>query len=262
MLVDKNIVMCLTTGRSGTNLLEKMMALAPDTVSLHEPQPAFHDVLARVKKDPSYARAFVREEKLPAILACGAGNYVETSHLFGKGFFEAFVEEGIPFKLIILNRHPREVAKSLWRIKTVPARSKKGRMFLLEPYQDGVLKPKYWRLMTNYQLCFWYCLEVERRKTLYRDICARNGIPVFETSIEELVSWERFQALCAACGMPVGEDVRAQHEALSTQKINPKSKYKESKPLVSFAAQEELVWRALGEEGVALRAEVEARYAQ
>ena len=122
--IDKNIIMCLTTGRSGTNLLEKLLALAEDTHALHEPEPGFQHVLENVRHDPSSAVNFVRNRKLPAILAYPETNYAETSHLFGKGFFEAFVDLNIPFRLIILNRDPREVSKRLLRIKTRTIRAR------------------------------------------------------------------------------------------------------------------------------------------
>src|SRR5262249_18366644 len=110
--IGKNIIMCLTTGRSGTNLLEKLLALANDICAVHEPEPAFQHVLDDVRRDPLAAIAFVRDRKLPDILTRPGSHYAETSHLFGKGFFEAFVALSIPFRLVILNREPRNVAKS------------------------------------------------------------------------------------------------------------------------------------------------------
>ena len=76
--IDKNIIMCLTTGRSGTNLLEKLLDLAGDTCSLHEPAPYFSDHVKKVRENPAHAIDFVRDEKLPAILAVPESNYVET----------------------------------------------------------------------------------------------------------------------------------------------------------------------------------------
>ncbi len=256
----KNIVMCLTTGRSGTNLLQALLALASDTCALHEPEPAFHHVLEEVRLNPAAATAFVAGRKLPDILTRPGANYVETSHLFGKGFFEAFLELSIPFKLIVLDRPPREVAKSLWRIKTVPARTRLGRGFLLHPAQEGVLRIENWRRLSDYQLCFWYCLEVERRKTLCLCECARRNIPAAEISLEKLKDWESFRALCAACDLELPEGARARHAEISVRRVNPKSQFWPKIPLRPYARQEEGVWRALGAEGAALRKDVEQRY--
>lgn len=260
--IDKNIVMCLTTGRSGTNLLEKLLALAEDTCSVHEPVPEFHKVLPDVRKDPQVAIDFVRDQKLPAILATPEHNYVETSHLFGKGFYEAFLELGIPFRLIILNRDPREVAQSFWRIKSVPRRKRYGREFMFDPAQSGVIKMKNWRFKSNYQLCYWYALEVERRKSLYKADCEARGIPVFEIDITELKDWDKFQALCQSCGLVLPEDTKEKFVEVTKKKVNLKTKHKPRRHFRSFEAQEEGVWKSLGDQGQVLREEVAKRYSQ
>lgn len=258
--VRKNIIMCLTTGRSGTNLLQKLLALTDDTCALHEPEPAFQSALADVSRDPEAAVFFVRNRKLPYILSRTEKNYAETSHVFGKGFFEAFITLEIPFRLIILDREPREVAKSHWRTRIVPRRTRLGREFLLDPAQRDVLSPKRWQLMTNYQLCYWYCLEVERRKTLYMKECRERGIPVVEISLDQLKDWNRFQQLCMTCGLTLPDSAKTAYDGIVADKVNAKSEHLEKSPLIPFAWQEKKVWKALGKEGKALRAEVEARY--
>jgi hypothetical protein len=258
--IDKNIIMCLTTGRSGTNLLQKLLALTDDTCALHEPEPAFQSVLADVSRDPGVALFFVRDRKLPYILSRAEKNYAETSHVFGKGFFEAFIALKIPFRLIILNREPREVAKSLWRTKIIPRRTKLGREFLFDPAQRDVFSPKRWHMMTNYQLCYWYCLEVERRKTLSMKECRKRGIPTVEISLEQLKDWNCFQRLCTACGLALPDTAKTSYNEIVADKVNPKSEHPEKLPLIPFAWQEKKVWQALGQEGKVLHAEVEARY--
>jgi len=258
--IDKNIIMCLTTGRSGTNLLEKLLSLANDINALHEPEPSFQSVLENVRHDPSAAINFVRDSKLPSILANSETNYAETSHLFGKGFFEAFIALDIPFRLIILNRDPREVSKSLWRIKAIPSRTKHGREFLFDPTQNGVLKLNNWEKMSDYQLCYWYCLEVERRKTIYAAECRERGIPIIEISMLQLKDWSKFQQLCKICGLTLPDTAKTQHAEICTNKVNRKSKHHTKYSLIPFAWQEQKVWQALGKDGVVLHAEVEARY--
>jgi hypothetical protein len=256
----KNIIMCLTTGRSGTNLLERLLALAEDICSKHEPEPAFQRVLDEVSNNPAAAISFVRDIKLPDILARPGSHYAETSHLFGKGFFEAFIALGIPFRLIVLNRDPRQVAKSLWRIRTVPGRTKSGKEFLLHPDQPGVMALPGWQRMSDYQLCFWYCLEVERRKSAYTEECTRRGIPVFATSIEELKDWMRFEAFCKNLGLSLRDGTSEEHHKIVAVKHNRKARHWPRFTLSPFAWQEKLVWKALGQEGSVLRAEIEARY--
>jgi hypothetical protein len=258
--IDKNIVMCLTTGRSGTNLLQKLLTLTDDTCALHEPEPAFQSVLADVSRDPAVALFFVRNRKLPYILSRSEKNYAETSHVFGKGFFEAFITLKIPFRLIILNREPREVAKSLWRTKIIPRRTKVGREFLFDPAQKDVVSPKRWQIMTNYQLCYWYCLEVERRKTLYMKECRKHGVPMVEISLEQLKDWNSFQQLCMVCGLTLPDAAKRSYNEIVADKVNAKSEHAEKLSLIPFAWQEKKVWQALGNEEKVLHAEVEARY--
>jgi hypothetical protein len=257
---DKNIIMCLTTGRSGTNLLEQLLALADDTCALHEPEPAFQQVLDEVRRDPNAAIAFVRDRKLPDILSRPGAHYAETSHVFGKGFFEAFVALGIPFRLVILNREPRQVAKSLWQLKTVPARTKRGLLFLLDPRQEGVVKLPGWEAMSDYELCYWYCLEMERRKSAYAAECRRRGIPVVEIALEQLKRWECFHKLCSELGLSLPAEARTRHAEITAHKVNRKPWRWPRFTLVPFGRQERKVWKALGNDAAALRSAIEKRY--
>src|SRR4051794_15317441 len=43
----------ITAGRTGTVYLQQLLALFPDTTSLHEPEPAYVSVLRSVQHDPS-----------------------------------------------------------------------------------------------------------------------------------------------------------------------------------------------------------------
>lgn len=257
--------MCVTTGRSGTKLLAKLLALGDDVCARHEPEPALHHVLEEVKRDPAAALRFVREVKLPAIQACPEKNYAETSHLFGKGFYEAFLKLELPFKIIILNRNPRDVARSLWRIGTVPGRTPGGRTFLLEPLQQNVLKLRNWERMTDYELCYWYCLEMERRKTLYAEECTKRGIAVVETSIERLKQYSSFLDFMGACGLTVSaKDTRARHAEIVAKKVNRKIGFRRKRCILPYSFHERRVWKNLikDEKGTmdALQRSLHARY--
>ncbi len=252
--------MCVTTGRSGTNLLQELLALADDTSSLHEPEPGFQHVLKDVPGHPEAAISFVRDRKLPDILARPGRNYVETSHVFGKGFFEAFLALNVPFRLIILNRDPRQVAISFRRIRAVPHHTHLGRVWLLQPGQQDVMPLPGWQWMTEYQLTYWYCLEIERRKTLYAEECRKRGIPVVEIHLEQLKDWSRFQELCAACGLTLPDGAQERHAAITAHRVNPKEEWHTRRSRLPYGLQEWIVWKALGSQGPALRRAVRARY--
>ncbi len=259
--MDKNIIMCLSPGRSGTQLLTLLLDLADDTHSVHEPQPTFQAVTEAVRTSPDDTLRFVRDTKLPAILSTPEPNYVETSHLFGKGPFEAFVELGVPFRLVILHREPREVAKSHWRIKAVPARTKRKQQYLLHPGLDGVLQMPGWEQMTDYQLCYWYCLEIERRKALYAEKCRALDLSIAEIHLEELLDFYRVKHLSEQLSLYINSDKRQQHASLTAEKVNHKPKYWPKLTLTPLASQEREVWEAIGPEGEALFQEVAVRYA-
>lgn len=257
---DKNIVMCLSPGRSGTELLSRLLSLAGDTRSVHEPEPTFRAVTEAVRTSPDETLQFVRGIKLPHILSVPETNYVETSHLFGKGPFDAFMETGVPFRLLILNRDPRKVARSHWRIKAVPSRSKKKQCYLLHPGQGNVLKLPGWQKMTDYQLCYWYCLEMERRKERYAAQCRHADVPVTELYLEDILDFDGFDRACADLGLELQSDARQKHAELTSRKINKKEKYLPKLAFRPLCSQEEQVWDALGEEGTRLHRAVSARY--
>jgi hypothetical protein len=260
--IDKTITMCLTTGRSGTGLLAQLLELTEDVSAFHEPAPDFHHVLDQVRCKPELAVEFVRDRKLPVILGCPHPNYVETSHLFGKGFFEAFVALDVPFQLIVLNRDPRLVAKSNWRIGTIPGRTKLGMGFLLDPLQPNVMKLPRWEKLSDYQLCYWYCLEMERRKSFYAAECRKRGGAVAEVGLDDLKDWGVFTRFCGELGLTVQADRQASHARLCATKVNPKSKHWPKLSLVPLARQEQRVWQALGAQADELRSVIVARYGE
>ncbi|MEA1938668.1 MAG: sulfotransferase domain-containing protein [Pseudomonadota bacterium] len=233
--MNKNIIMCITTGRSGTNLLQALLGLSEDTCAVHEPEPSFTHRAVAARQDLSEAIDFVENTKLPDIMSRPEHNYVETSHLFGKGFFEAFRELKIPFRLIILNRNPRDVAYSLWRLDTIPYRTDYGRRFLLSPDEKGVLKLAAWRRMSDYQLCYWYCLEMERRKSAYAAICKNDDVPVAEISMERLKKWDDFQEMCQICGLTVPASAQKDYAQLTSRKINAKADRDPKKPRIPLS---------------------------
>lgn len=160
----KKLIFTVCTGRCGTQLLSERLAEVPGVTSLHEPEPNFVDILPRVKEDPSAAARFWKEMKLPSISRTPHPVYAETSHLFCKGFLEGLLELGIVPDIILLSRPHRAVASSLQRLGCIPARNALGREWLLGPEDREVLQLPGWSELNDYQLCYWYCLEIERRQ--------------------------------------------------------------------------------------------------
>ena len=123
---------------------------------------------------------------LPAIADDKAPIYVETSHLVCKGFLEPLLKLGVLPDLIIHRRAARDIALSMLKMGTIPGKSEKGLRFYLSPDDPGVLEIDNWRELEDYQICFWYCLEIERRARDYITIFKEQGARVVETTLAGL----------------------------------------------------------------------------
>ena len=186
-LAQKRLIFTVTAGRSGTSYLAKLLALVPEVASFHEPAPHFVDVMRAVQSKPDQAYRFWIERKLPKIARVPEPIYIETSHLFCKGFAEPLLDLGIVPDLIILRRSHRKIALSLYQLGVIPGRTEEGLRFLLSPADPGVLPLQGWHSLHDYQLCYWYCLEIERRMRIYTKLFSCAGANVVQISLEELV---------------------------------------------------------------------------
>ncbi len=184
----KRLIFTICTGRCGTQLLAERLAEVPGVSSLHEGEPNFFNILPKVRINPSEAVKFWKDVKLPTINKTNNPIYVETSHLFCKGFMEGLLEINIIPDIILLSRPHREVASSLYRLDCIPGRNEKGRGWLLSPDEFGVLPVKNWQEMNNYQLCFWYCLEIERRQIEAAKTISSLGGRVIKTTLNEITT--------------------------------------------------------------------------
>ncbi|MCC6680069.1 MAG: hypothetical protein IT445_04110 [Phycisphaeraceae bacterium] len=191
-VADKRLIFTVTTGRSGTNLLEHLLALLPDVTCVHEAAPDFADAMRCAQNDPTAAAKFWLEHKLPAIAQQAAPIYIETSHLFCKGFLEPLLEMGLRPDLIVLKRAHRDIAQSLYRIQTIPGRTDMGWKYLLYPDDPGVLAMPGWQQMHDYQLCYWYTLEIDRRAAHYQQMMRQRGGRVTSVWLHELTTFAGF----------------------------------------------------------------------
>lgn len=259
----KTLVFTITAGRTGTVYLQQLLALFPDTTSLHEPEPAYVSVLRSVQHDPDLARRFLVEWKLPFIAAAGTTRYVETSHLFCKGFLEAALALGVRPGFVILRRNPRLIAASYVRRWAIPGCTKMGLKYLVHPGDPGVLPLPRWTRRSPYQLCFWYALEIERRQERYAIELARRGLPAVDVTAEELHDPARFVDVAATLGLvDAAADlaaIRREHAELS-RRIHNANQSRGGQGL-DLDAEEAAVWDALGEAGSPLRGRIAARYA-
>jgi hypothetical protein len=132
---------------------------------------------------------FWLREKIPTILQTPTDTYIETSHLVCKGFLDVLLELKITPDLILHRRPARDVAQSMFTMGTIPGRSDKGLAFYLSPDDPGVLSLPQWGKLHDYQLCYWYCLEIERRAAVYGALFKAAGARIAETTLTGLKSF-------------------------------------------------------------------------
>jgi predicted O-methyltransferase YrrM len=239
-LRNTRLILTVSTGRSGTGYLGRLLAAIPDTCSGHEPEPNFRDVMRAAQHDRGVARQFLLQKKLPEIRRCPQSTYVETSHLACKGFIEPLAENGCAPDLIILKRSPFLVATSLYYLDTVPARTDLGNRFLLRPDDPEVVPLPGWQDFPDWALCFWYCREIERRMDLYGTLVRRYGRRVITTSVQRLQSDDGARELLRFMNADetlLGDAEFARRRAM---KVNEKAWQVSGKPLLTAQSMIEM----------------------
>jgi hypothetical protein len=258
----KRLVFAVTAGRTGTVFLAKLLELIPDCSAHHEPEPAFQRYLRRVQADPRIADEFLLKYKLPFIADLPQSIYIELSNVFCKGFLAPLINLGIVPDLVILRRAPRKIAVSYLERYTVPGRTKYGLEFLVHPDDPGVMPLPGWRRMSDYQLCFWYALEIERRQAYYSGLVRDLGRYVVDITAEEVNDPNRFVEMVRGLGLAESEtDIEALRRghgnvARVEHNKNPQQIHIEG----DLAAEEEVIWEAISRFEPTLRRSVERRY--
>lgn len=209
---NKRIILTASSGRCGTLLLTKLLNLCHDVDAVHEPKPFIDDVWWRLRRHPELAYKYLIHSKIPTILEYPHSTYIETSHLLCKGFFEPLHALGVDFDLIILSRELRKVALSMYMLNDIPGRTKTGRRWYLDPTdKDNFTKipKKLSRQLTDYQMCYWYCLEMEARKNHYYQLWQSLSRKVAKIALEDLTCrcyrYENFQIFIAKLDLHISK---------------------------------------------------------
>jgi hypothetical protein len=239
----KTLIFTVTPGRSGSKYLAALLSTIPGVSAYHEPSPDFASVMRRMQQDPEIAFSFLRHKKLPAIAKIDEPVYIETSHLFCKGFFEPLLLMEISPKLIFLRRHPTDVAWSLLERGTIPTRTASGCFYLLDPRDPNVLPLPGWESMRDYQLCFWYALEIERRLLRYMNYAKSFDLSYVEIFHRDLGKSETFMQVLQGLELAADGIVWEQHGVISSKRHNP-NRRSLSRP-EDLEQLEAAVWRAI-----------------
>lgn len=195
-LAGKRLIFTVTSGRSGSHYLTRLLHYLPRMDVFHEESThPYHEVLRATQEDPSIGVRFLTERKLPFIEKMEQTIFAETSHLFCKGFLEPLLDLGVVPDLILLSRNRRKIATSLFRLGTIPGRHKKALQFYLMPDDPNVVSGGNWHDWSDYQLCYWYVMEIERRQANYGKLITSLGGRVHACKLEKLTSYEGFRNL-------------------------------------------------------------------
>lgn len=205
MKLPNRLIFSLSSGRSGTKHLSRIIGLLPGVASLHEPVPNFSEEMRSAQEDHEVARVFLREKKLPEIARITHDYYAEVTSMWCKGLLQAWIEEpGLPVPdIVILDRNLRQIALSLFRLDLTPERTRNGKEWYMGPAaSSAILKVESFASWTDYQLCYWYALEIDARKVLLGNIVAARGGRVHRTSIEKISTPRGVLALVKGLDLP------------------------------------------------------------
>lgn len=204
--MNKKLIFCITTGRSGTALLATLLNTLPkDKVFTgHEEKPLFDDYLTEARNAPEVFYRYWIEKKLPDIKGHPQDIYIETSHVISKGFIEPLLFLSPDTRFIWLQRSLDEVANSMYSLDDIPGRSRTGIRYYFLP-SENQLKIRNWgnRNLTDYQLCYWYCKEAWHRAEQLRK---KLGNKVYPIQLEALKLRGYFQEMLYSLGLPYPEN--------------------------------------------------------
>lgn len=238
LTAGKRLVFSVTTGRSGTEFLARALALFRGVHAAHEPRPRFATAWRAVlaARDPeSAAREFWLAEKLPRIRRTRGDVYAETSHLACKGFLVALADLGVAPEIVHLRRDPRAVATSLWRLGAIPGRTLKGVKHFVSPWDRNHLA---WRDLehaqpNDYQLCYWYALEIDARAAALRAALEPRGVRIHKVEFDALRSESGILELGRRLGLGALSTLgRLRIAAVAASRVNAKDTAKRADVLL------------------------------
>lgn len=193
-LDDLRVVFTVSTGRSGTKYLCAVANLLHDVRATHEPAPGFHDVMRIVQTEPQIAVPWLTG-KIYHLGFCPAPVYFETSHVFCKGFLEPWIELAGAPDLLLWKRDARKVAQSFHRLGVIPGVGAHALRWCLAPGDPDTYTVEDFDALTDYQRCFWYVREIERRQRAYAERVESLGARTLEMDVDRLNTLSGFEAL-------------------------------------------------------------------
>jgi|SRR5579883_2575742 len=262
-VASKKLIFTVTAGRTGTRYDAELFKTLDGVCAIHEDEPSFSHVMRPAQGHPDLAERWVLGQLLPHIAATPHPVYVRTEHLTCKGFLEPLLALGLRPAILLLRRSPRRIARSYLDKDTVPGRTSLGVTYMLHPTDPDVLPLPHYQRLSDYQLCFWYALEIERRQRHYARLFGDLGLPVEDVTAEELNDLVRWTRCLRTLGLEDrfhGGATALRHLKVTLGAWNMNARKLEER--IDYEREEEEVWKAIAHFEPSLRPSVESRYAR
>lgn len=192
----------ITPGRSGSTFLQVTLNRLYNVFaeeSYHtitgKPEQCFSSIIGKTEAEKN---AFIKS-KIEYIEGLNCEHYMDSVSLICQdNNIERFINNGYVPNVITLRRDPRMVAQSFYELDWDPITPP---MSSLDPTAPDAIK------MTladphPYQLCLWYCVEIERIARAYKGKLEAWGVKHYETSIQKLIEGDSFHKMLSYFEMP------------------------------------------------------------
>ena len=195
----KSLTLCLSAGRSGTEKLSQILSLVPGMTAEHEGDPGFHTVRLDNARNQMIGHDFVAS-KLNDWK--DKEHVAHTGHMIWEGFVEHLFAEGITPNVILLRRPYREIALSMFRLGWIPGRNELIRPWYNGPDEPDALHYEGWEKAHPYQLCYWWCLETERRIRYYLPLLKELDARVYTITTKQMLNDTQFDLMLKHFDLP------------------------------------------------------------
>ncbi len=197
-IVNKRLIFVISPGRCGTAWLAKTLDYIDGVTAVHEPDPGFVGLMRYIQHAPqTVAAKWWQKEKLPAIEKYEGDVYIETSLLFCMGFVEPLQACGVDFEAIVIKRPARDIALSHYWRGSIPGRTVLGFRYKIIPSDICSVPIEEPETLSDYQLCYWYALEIAARQEHYQ----RSINAAYVTHFDDMVTLEGLTRLTHKLGL-------------------------------------------------------------
>lgn len=205
---DPKFVFVATTGRSGTEFIQKVFSTVPGCTALHEAWPIMHDHVLRAWNDGEEwlaQRTYWVQKSVNIRRMTGENDlYVETNHLFIKSFAPMAIQDfGHRLRIIHLRRDPVSVARSMVQLGAIPGTPHGNDWYLDYRAPRNMIKMEGvlgsgGDLDHDFFRCLWYWYEIEARIRALK-VCSKE-IPWFNLDWEKRIPLDELVAMVRSMG--------------------------------------------------------------